>query len=305
MIRINHLTDIDTIPAERLQALLGSAEQYLQTPKTCPTFPNAQMATLFYENSTRTRLSFQLASQRLNMPSLALDSHYSSVQKGESIEDTAANLVAMGINILVIRHPDSDAPQRLLDVVGKQAAIINAGSGTASHPTQALLDVLTILQHKRSLEALTIAIIGDILHSRVARSQIVLLHKLGVQSIRLIAPNALLPAEVASLPVDVYTDMTKGLQQTDVAICLRIQKERMPPSLFPDVQAYREQFGLTPEKCQLLKPDAIIMHPGPMNRGVEIDSAVADGAQSVILEQARNGVALRMAVLASAAEHLH
>jgi len=306
MTALSHLIDIDTLPADTIDALLNAANAILQNPSVMDhRFINTTVATLFYESSTRTRISFQLAAARLKMLCVDFNSQGSSVHKGESLQDTAASLIAMGANILILRHQKPHSPKLLADVVGDKAGIINAGDGANAHPTQALLDMLTIGQHKKKFTGLRVAIVGDVLYSRVARSQICALNKLGVEDIRVIAPSVLLPQDIHTWPVNVCDDMTDGLSDVDVIICLRIQKERMPSDLFPDVNAYHRQFGLDNARLKLAKPDAIVMHPGPINRGIEIDAGVADGKQSVILQQVHNGVALRMAVLAAVAKTLN
>ena len=303
MIALAHLIDIAALSEKTLQGILQLANTFLQRPAHFANCANTTAATLFFENSTRTRISFQLAAQRLNLPCVDLNSEYASIQKGESLEDTVMSLIAMGVKIVILRHPENDAAYHLQQALGNRVAVINAGTGTKAHPTQALLDMLTIMQHKPCFSSLRVAIMGDILHSRVARSQVCALHQLGVQDIRLIAPTMLLPTDVATWPVTTYSNREAGLCDADVVICLRIQKERMPTDLFPDIAAYRNAFGLTAAALQQIRPDAIVMHPGPINRNVEIDSCVADGPQSVILEQVRNGVALRAAVLAAVAQN--
>ncbi|MCD6055978.1 MAG: aspartate carbamoyltransferase [Gammaproteobacteria bacterium] len=300
-----HLIDIESLSAETINALLAAANAILKghAVKISQNIAeNTPVATLFYENSTRTRFSFHLAASRLKMTCLDFTREGSSASKGESLQDTAATLVAMGAKILILRHPEAHSAEQLKEIVGDKASIINAGDGAHAHPTQALLDMLTIQHHKKKFNDLRVAIIGDVLYSRVARSQICALTKLGVKAIHVIAPTVLLPQDIHRWPVVLYDDIAAGLKEVDVIICLRIQKERMPSDLFPDVVAYHEQYGLTQERLLLAKPDAIVMHPGPMNRGVEIESSVADGKQSVILEQVHNGVALRMAVLSAIAE---
>lgn len=302
--QLSHLVDIQSLSQQTLFALLDQAEAWLQpsTPFLVDSpLVNAVIATLFYEDSTRTRISFQLATKRLQAHCLDFVKQGSSVSKGESLEDTAANLIAMGAQIIVLRHPEPHTPAKLIDAVGDRAAIVNAGDGAYAHPTQALLDLLTIQQHKPNLSPLSVAIIGDVLHSRVARSQISALHTCGVTDIRVIAPANLLPQDINTWPVTLETDIEQGVSEADVVICLRLQKERMSTEQFPDNQAYYHQFGLSPQRLALAKPDAIVMHPGPINRNVEIADAVADGKQSVILQQVHNGIVMRMAVLAALA----
>ncbi len=250
---------------------------------------------LFFEDSTRTRTSFELAGKRLGADVINMSVSTSSVNKGETLLDTAATLNAMQCDLLVVRHNQSGAPNLLARKV--DAAVINAGDGTHEHPTQALLDALTIKRRKGRIEGLTVAICGDVLHSRVARSNIHLLTTMGSQ-VRVVGPPTLMPAEVAKFGVSVHHDMKEGLAGADIVMMLRLQKERMTSSLVPSEREYFRFWGLDAAKLAFAKPDALVMHPGPMNRGVEIDSAVADDpARSVIKEQVEMGVAVRMAVL--------
>jgi aspartate carbamoyltransferase catalytic subunit len=250
---------------------------------------------LFFEDSTRTRTSFELAGKRLGADVITMTVATSSVNKGETLLDTAATLNAMHCDLLVVRHGDSGAPNLLAQKV--DAAVINAGDGTHEHPTQALLDALTIRRRKGRLEGLTVAICGDILHSRVARSNIHLLTSMGSR-VRVIGPPTLMPPEVARLGVEVFFDMRAGLRDVDIVMMLRLQRERMACGLVPSAREYFRFYGLDAEKLAVARPDALVMHPGPMNRGVEIDSAVADDpVRSVIREQVEMGVAVRMAVL--------
>lgn len=231
---------------------------------------------------------------------LNLNISTSATSKGESLSDTLQNLEAMASDMFVVRHSQSGAPHFIAESVTPNVSIINAGDGRHAHPTQAMLDMLTIRQHKGSFEGLTVAIVGDILHSRVARSQIRALNTLGVSEVRVIAPNTLLPVDIESLGAKVFSTMEAGLNGVDVIIMLRLQKERMEGALLPSEHEFYELYGLTTEKLKYAKPDAIVMHPGPINRGVEIESAVADGPQSVILNQVTNGIAVRMAVMSMA-----
>jgi aspartate carbamoyltransferase catalytic subunit len=250
---------------------------------------------LFFEASTRTRASFELAGLRLGADVINMQSTGSSVSKGETLIDTAVTLNAMHLDVLVVRHQDSGAVKLLSDKVN--CAVVNAGDGAHEHPTQALLDALTIRRRKGHLAGLEVAICGDVLHSRVARSNIHLLNTMGAH-VRLIAPRTLMPSRVEELGVTPYCDMRKGLKDADIVMMLRVQNERMQGSYIPSVREYFDFFGLDKEKLALAKPDALIMHPGPMNRGVEIDSDVADDVErSVIREQVEMGVAVRMAVL--------
>jgi len=255
------------------------------------------MFNLFFENSTRTRTTFEIAATRLSADVFNLNINVSSAAKGETLLDTIANLSAMQADIFVVRHESSGAPYLIARHVTPDVHVINAGDGRHAHPTQALLDMYTIRHFKKSFSNLTVAIVGDVLHSRVARSNIHALTTLGVAEVRAIAPLTLLPSGLAEMGVKTYTDMAQGLKDVDVIIMLRLQNERMRGALLPSSHEYFKHFGLTQEKLSYAKPDALVMHPGPMNRGVEIESAVADGPQSVILNQVTFGIAVRMAVM--------
>lgn len=256
---------------------------------------------LFFENSTRTRTTFDVAAKRLGANVISIDIAKSSTAKGESLRDTLWNLEAMTADIFVVRHSSSGAAHFMATEVTPNIAIINGGDGWHAHPTQAMLDMLTIYREaKRPFEELTVAIIGDIKHSRVARSDISALKTLGVKEIRVVAPKTLLPKGIERYGVTVYNDIDQAVVGCDVLIGLRIQNERIGSPLLPSTSEYFKTYGITPERVALAKPDAIVMHPGPMNRGVEIASSVADGEQSVILKQVNNGIAVRMAVLAMA-----
>jgi aspartate carbamoyltransferase catalytic subunit len=256
---------------------------------------------LFFEASTRTQSSFELAGKRLGADVMNMSVANSSVKKGETLIDTAATLNAMRPDILVVRHRHAGAVHLLARKV--DCAVVNAGDGAHEHPTQALLDALTIRRNKGRIEGLIVAICGDILHSRVARSNILLLGALGAR-VRVIGPSTLLPAGVERMGVEVFRDMRAGLKDADIVMMLRLQRERMMGAFVPSTKEYFRYFGLDEEKLRYAKPDALVMHPGPMNRGVEIDSLVADGAQSLIKEQVEMGVAVRMAVLEALAQHL-
>jgi aspartate carbamoyltransferase catalytic subunit len=257
---------------------------------------------LFFENSTRTRTTFEIAAKRLSADVINLNINTSSANKGETLLDTADNLAAMQADMFVVRHASSGAPfliaQHMAATGRDHIHVVNAGDGRHAHPTQGLLDMYTIRHYKADFTQLTIAIVGDVLHSRVARSQIHALTTLGVPEVRVIAPKTLLPTGIERLGVRVFHDMREGLRGVDVVMMLRLQNERMQGALLPSTQEYFKSYGLTLEKLALAKPDAIVMHPGPMNRGVEIDSAVADGGQAVILPQVTFGIAVRMAVMA-------
>jgi aspartate carbamoyltransferase catalytic subunit len=300
---IPHLVDIKSLSRDQIISLIHMANNYLTHDgyQQLTLLDGKSVATVFYENSTRTRISFQLAARQLGAQVIDFSQLGSSVQKGESLTDTIATLIAMGIDRLVVRHSDEGTVATLANTFGNKAHFVNAGDGASAHPTQALLDMLTIWQHKSHFEPLRVAIVGDILYSRVARSQINALHCLGVSNIRVIAPSVLLPQEIETWPVTICDNLSDGLTDADVIICLRMQKERMPLDLFPDVNSYHQSFGVKASDLANAKPDAIVMHPGPMNRGIEIDNTVADSKQSVILQQVRNGVAMRMAILAAIA----
>jgi aspartate carbamoyltransferase catalytic subunit len=256
---------------------------------------------LFFESSTRTRTTFEIAAKRLSADVINLNIGVSSTSKGETLLDTIDNLVAMNADMFVVRHSQSGAPHLIaahLDRTGRSHVhVVNAGDGRHAHPTQGLLDLFTIRHYKRDFRKLTVAIVGDVLHSRVARSLIHGLTTLGTPEVRVVGPKTLLPTAVQGLGVHVHHDMRTALAGCDVVVMLRLQNERMKGALLPSTGEYFKHYGLTPEKLALAKPDAIVMHPGPMNRGVEIDSAVADGARSVILPQVTFGIAVRMAVM--------
>jgi len=296
-----HLLDIESLSQEMMYHLIHKAQSYLDknTYQESTLLSSQTVAIVFYENSTRTRISFQLAAQYLGAKTVEFNNMGSSVSKGESLFDTIASLMAMDIRTLIVRHSDEGIVEQLAKQFGANAHFINAGDGARSHPTQALLDMLTIYQHKPNFDTLSVAIVGDILYSRVARSQIQALRCLGVSDIRVISPSVLLPQDIHQWPVSVTDNLTHGIKNADVIICLRMQKERMPSDVFPDVKQYHEQFGITQKQLLHAKSDLIIMHPGPMNRGIEIDSHVADGQHAVMLQQVHNGVAMRMAVLAA------
>lgn len=299
-----HLLGIAGLNHLEITALLDKAEEAVkvskQTEKKKAVLKGRTQINLFFEASTRTQSSFELAGKRLGADVMNMAVKNSAVSKGETLLDTALTLNAMHPDILVVRHAAAGAPQLLARKVG--CAVINAGDGAHEHPTQALLDALTIRRHKGTLQNLVVAICGDILHSRVARSNIILLNAMGAE-VRLIAPSTLLPADVEALGVKVYRDMRKGLDGADVVMMLRLQLERMNGAFVPSIREYFHFYGLDEDKLQKAKQDAIVMHPGPMNRGVEIDSSVADSGRSVIREQVEMGVAVRMAVIETLAEN--
>jgi aspartate carbamoyltransferase catalytic subunit len=268
--------------------------------KKLPTLRGRTIVNLFAEDSTRTRISFEAAAKRLSADVINFSAKGSSVSKGESLKDTAMTLQAMGADAVVIRHSASGAAQRLADSQWMSGSVVNAGDGTHEHPSQALLDAFTIRKHlglgKSDLEGLSVAIVGDVLHSRVARSNVLLLAKLGAK-VTLVAPPTLLPVGVESWPASVSYDFDSVIESVDAVMMLRIQLERMTELFFPNAREYSRYFGLNKDRLKLMKPSAIVMHPGPMNRGLEITADSADSARSVILEQVTNGVSVRMAIL--------
>ena len=302
---LQHLLTIEGLPRATIMHILDTAQSFVgvsdREVKKVPLLRGKSVFNLFFENSTRTRTTFEIAAKRLSADVLNLNINTSSTSKGESLLDTIDNLSAMHADMFVVRHATSGAPyliaQHLGRVRGGDAHVINAGDGRHAHPTQGLLDMYTIRHHKKDFTQLRVAVVGDILHSRVARSDIHALTSLGVPEVRAIAPYTLLPSGLEQLGVRVFTDMREGLRDVDVIITLRLQNERMRGALLPSAQEYFKHYGLTQEKLALARPDAIVMHPGPMNRGVEIESSVADGPQSVILEQVTYGIAVRMAVM--------
>jgi aspartate carbamoyltransferase catalytic subunit len=300
-----HLLGIEGLSAAEIRGLLDLSEEFVdlnrQIEKKRTTLRGRTQINLFFESSTRTQSSFEIAGKRLGADVMNMSVASSAIRKGETLLDTAATLNAMHPDLIVVRHGASGAVELLAQKV--QCSVINAGDGAHEHPTQALLDALTIRRNKGAIGKLTVAICGDILHSRVARSNIILLNTLGA-SVRVVAPSTLLPAGIERLGVDVYRDMREGLKDVDIVMMLRLQRERMNGSLIPSTKEYFHYFGLDTTKLKYAKPDALVMHPGPMNRGVEIDSVVADGAQSLIQEQVEMGVAVRMAVLEALARNL-
>lgn len=300
----SQLVSIGQLNREQIIKLLTRAQDFcdkvLATRQVLEPLKGQALANLFFEPSTRTQYSFTLAAERLGALALNPQMSRSSLVKGESLLDTARAFVAMGVSALVVRHEQALTAQQLAEQLAGQVTVINAGDGSHEHPTQALLDLLTILQHKQSFEGLTVAIVGDISHSRVANSLIAGLQRVGVNDVRVIAPKALLPgATDSSAAMQTFSSLRDGLDGADVVVALRIQRERMADvNLIDDVE-FNQQYGLTERTLKYAKPDAIVMHPGPINRGIEIDSSVADGPQSVILQQVTNGVAVRMAVLES------
>ena len=300
-----HLLGIQGLSRNEITSLLDLAEDAAELnrriAKKRDDLRGRTLINLFFESSTRTQSSFELAGKRLGADVMNMSISTSSVQKGETLIDTAVTLNAMRPDLLVVRHHAAGAVELLAQKV--DCSVINAGDGSHEHPTQALLDALTIRRHKGRIAGLIVAICGDILHSRVARSNILLLNTLGAR-VRVIAPSTLLGRSIERLGVEVYTSMREGLADADIVMMLRLQRERMSSSLIPSTREYFHFFGLDYDKLARAKPDALIMHPGPMNRGVEIDSNVADDARSVIREQVEMGVAVRMAVLQALARNL-
>jgi aspartate carbamoyltransferase catalytic subunit len=299
--RLHHFLTIEGVPRALLLEILDTAESFAgvknQAVKKVPLLRGRTIVNLFFEASTRTRVTFELAAKRLSADVLNLNVSDTSTAKGESLLDTLRNLEAMYTDMFVVRHADSGAAQFIARHVAPHVSVINAGDGRHAHPTQAMLDMFTIRRHKPDFSRLCVAIVGDILHSRVARSQILALNILGAGEVRVVGPKTLLPADVEHLGVRVFHKMIDGLKDADVVIMLRLQKERMQGALLPSEHEYFQLYGLTEERLGVAKPDAIVMHPGPINRGVEIDSEVADGSRSVILQQVTYGIAIRMAVM--------
>jgi len=298
---LQHLLSIEGLPREILVQILDTAESFAgvteREVKKVPLMRGKSVFNLFFEASTRTRTTFEIAAKRLSADVINLNVAVSSQSKGESLLDTVANLSAMQADVFVVRHASSGAPYLITRHVKAHEHVINAGDGRHAHPTQGLLDLYTIRHYKKDFTRLTVGIVGDVLHSRVARSLIHGLTTLGVPEVRVIGPQTLMPAGVEALGVRVFHDMRAGMKDCDVVVMLRLQNERMTGPLLPSAQEFFKNYGLTADKLALARPDAIVMHPGPMNRGVEIDSPVADGPHSVILPQVTFGIAVRMAVM--------
>ena len=299
--RLRHLLTTEGLPAEVVRRILDTADQFVSVNerevKKVPLLRGKSIFNVFFESSTRTRTTFEIAAKRLSADVINLNVGVSSTSKGETLLDTVFNLQAMDADMFVVRHSQSGAAHLIARHVKPGVAVINAGDGRHAHPTQALLDMYTIRHYKKDFSALSVAIVGDVLHSRVARSQIHALKTLGVPDLRVVGPKTLVPAQVERLGVRVCHDMVEGIGGCDVVVMLRLQNERMNGALLPSASEFFKCYGLTAEKLRRAKPDAIVMHPGPMNRGVEIDSSVADGGQSVILPQVTFGIAVRMAVM--------
>ncbi len=298
---LKHFLTIEGLSPNLLTEILDRTEGFLgvarQAVKKVPLCRGKVVANLFFENSTRTRTTFELAAKRLSADVLNLNISTSATAKGETLLDTLRNLEAMHVDMFVVRHADSGAAHFIARHADPHVSIINAGDGRHAHPTQGMLDMFTIRRHKGDFAALTVAIVGDILHSRVARSQIQALNALGTGEVRVIAPRTLIPAQAESLGVRVFHSLAEGVRDADVIILLRLQRERMSGALLPSEHEFFRLFGLTEKRLHGAKSDAIVMHPGPINRGVEMDSQVADGPRSVILEQVSNGIAVRMAIM--------
>jgi aspartate carbamoyltransferase catalytic subunit len=301
---MKHLLSINDISKLEAISILDTAQELARVSdgpmKKLPTLRGRTIVNLFAEDSTRTRISFEAAAKRLSADVINFSAKGSSISKGESLKDTAQTLQAMGADAVIIRHGASGAAQRLADSQWMSGSVINAGDGTHEHPSQALLDAFTIRKHlskgASDLTGLRVAIVGDVLHSRVARSNVLLLSKLGANVI-LVAPPTLLPVGIESWPCDISYDLDSVISTVDAIMMLRIQMERMSELFFPNAREYSRYFGLNSDRMKALKSDAIVMHPGPMNRGLEITADAADGARSVIVEQVANGVSIRMAIL--------
>ncbi len=300
--RLRHLLSIEGLGRAMLEQILDNAASFAglneQGVKKVPLLRGKTVVNLFFEPSTRTRTTFELAAKRLSADVMSVSMSTSSTTKGETLLDTLRNLESMQCDMFIVRHNEAGAAHFIARHVAPGIAVINAGDGRHAHPTQALLDMFTIRRHKEDLSRLRVAIVGDVLHSRVARADIHALNTLATGEVRVIAPRTLLPAEAETLGVQIYHDMETGLRDVDVIIMLRLQRERMLGAFIPSEHEYFQRFGLTEARLALAAPDALVMHPGPANRGVEIDSSVADGSHSVILEQVTNGLAVRMAVMA-------
>ena len=302
---LRHLLTTEGLPKSIIEKILETADQFVSVGerevKKVPLLRGKSVFNLFFENSTRTRTTFEIAAKRLSADVINLNIGASSTSKGESLLDTIDNLAAMDADMFVVRHSQSGAAHLIAQHVKPGIAVVNAGDGRHAHPTQGLLDMYTIRHYKKSFHNLSVAIVGDVLHSRVARSNIHALTTLGCPDVRVVGPKTLIPAEAARMGVSVHHDMARGLEGCDVVIMLRLQNERMAGPLLPSAHEFFKSYGLTAMKLANAKPDAIVMHPGPMNRGVEIDSNIADGRQSVILPQVTFGIAVRMAVMAMVA----
>ena len=299
--RLKHFLTTEGLSRQLLSEILDTAENFAgvgeRAVKKVPLLRGKTIANLFFEPSTRTRTTFELAAKRLSADVLNINIEASATKKGESLQDTLQTLEAMHCDMFVVRHANSGAAHFIASLVSPGIRVVNAGDGRHAHPTQAMLDAFTVRRHKGKFTGLKVAIVGDIMHSRVARSEIHAFNTLGVRELRVIAPKTLIPAYMQALGVKVFHDLKAGLRGVDVVIMLRLQNERMQGTLLPSADEFFKMYGLTEERLAVADPDVMVLHPGPINRGVEIDSEVADGPRSVILEQVGNGIAIRMAVM--------
>lgn len=297
---LQHLLSIQEMDVSLIKDIFIRADKFLINNQSISKYDVLQGKTicnLFFENSTRTQTTFEIAAKRLSADVINLDIATSSQSKGESILDLINNLIAMGVSIFVVRHSKPGIPAKIAQNIKNMAHVINAGDGNKEHPTQALLDAYTIRSYKKKFDDLKVAIVGDIEHSRVAKSEIYILNKLSVKEVRVIGPESLMPKNINDLNIKTFSSMSEGLKNVDAILMLRIQKERMRKNTIPSEKEYFKTYGLNEERLKFAKKDCLVLHPGPINRGVEIDSLVADGKQSVILQQVKNGIAIRMAVM--------
>ena len=297
---LQHLLSIQEMDVSLIKDIFIRADKFLINNQSISKYDVLQGKTicnLFFENSTRTQTTFEIAAKRLSADVINLDIATSSQSKGESILDLINNLIAMGVSIFVVRHSKPGIPAKIAQNIKNMAHVLNAGDGNKEHPTQALLDAYTIRSYKKKFDDLKVAIVGDIEHSRVAKSEIYILNKLGVKEVRVIGPESLMPKNINDLKIKAFSSMNEGLKNVDAILMLRIQKERMRKNTIPSEKEYFKTYGLNEERLKFAKKDCLVLHPGPINRGVEIDSLVADGKQSVILQQVKNGIAIRMAVM--------
>lgn len=297
---LQHLLSIQEMDVSLIKDIFIRADKFLINNQSISKYDVLQGKTicnLFFENSTRTQTTFEIAAKRLSADVINLDIATSSQSKGESILDLINNLIAMGVSIFVVRHSKPGIPAKIAQNIKNMAHVINAGDGNKEHPTQALLDAYTIRSYKKKFDDLKVAIVGDIEHSRVAKSEIYILNKLSVKEVRVIGPESLMPKNINDLNIKTFSSMSEGLKNVDAILMLRIQKERMGKNTIPSEKEYFKTYGLNEERLKFAKKDCLVLHPGPINRGVEIDSLVADGKQSVILQQVKNGIAIRMAVM--------
>jgi aspartate carbamoyltransferase catalytic subunit len=297
---LQHLLSIQEMDVSLIKDIFIRADKFLINNQSISKYDVLQGKTicnLFFENSTRTQTTFEIAAKRLSADVINLDIATSSQSKGESILDLINNLIAMGVSIFVVRHSKPGIPAKIAQNIKNMAHVINAGDGNKEHPTQALLDAYTIRSYKKKFDGLKVAIVGDIEHSRVAKSEIYILNKLGVKEVRVIGPESLMPKNINDLNIKAFSSMNEGLKNVDAILMLRIQKERMRKNTIPSEKEYFKTYGLNEERLKFAKKDCLVLHPGPINRGVEINSLVADGKQSVILQQVKNGIAIRMAVM--------